>query len=561
MPLNMNTIGTGSGIGGSGSGSGSLCIENSVLNKTKKVSSFSDINISKMSPAVKNTKYTEGLIYEKFFTYDNSIYAIITTTSTVVKIRKYTIGFVQNSASLTSTDIATMPSSMSTSICPTWGNSYYDVQVCVLGKYVFFAFILRAADIPWLFRFDGESFTDISTGKNTFYTLFKTSPYYGYNDTIPKRVITPIFKKGNSTQCMISVFSYSSDDYYSGYTYLGIYECADDGTLNCIEKRKFSCDSDYNTNLFSYGDDGQIHFSDFNHVTLITTTGVQPFKQANKLVWDYNASTDFYTLRNTVTTENLPQIDDNGSDSGKYQWNSAVRTVQLSYPENDTHLTIVFGSNGNGYNTPVYRGYFLQIKVTDSLDVEYKSIPPTSGNSCGDEMMPYTYGENSRYNMPYVYLNNDTSIIIYYAYTYNSSTKAVFRYIHALQHELTYATDKSAYIYTAYLQSGDTVYCDDSIYSYEFNGVSTSVNSNKLRIPADGTYKISMGLYNGSYEPSVVCTNKNGDIVYFKYELLSNGDLSCYPLKGMIINGIKITESKKQTISADYTNRFVVSMK
>lgn len=573
MPLNMNTVGTGNGIGGNGS-DGKMYIENSVLNKTEKISKFYDMNIQSISPAIKYTEYERAdIIYEKFFELNGVIYALVFESggSYSVKnarIRKYTLTFVEESAALTYTDVVSLPDNIAKSLATSAADN--EVIIYSFGNY---AYLFNGEDVnstdSWICRFDGTTITEVSTWVKTFNLLFNETPIYGYYDTAYNNktgdtahsslYVSPLFTKGNVSKVLINYSTRWGSTYDEGYTYVGIFEFTDDG-VKCLVKRKFKYDKDYNTN-YLFNNFSCIKDLD-SEVIQFTSNGATPLKRVNKLTWDYDASSGYHTLRNTVTDTNITF-----SDGGEYVWNPTVDVLPVSTPEFDYRFYIVYGEDASYDTKPMYRGYWFSLVPSSGVwDVRHTEISPYTGTTYNSVVLPKDYDYGFGYYSTFIHINDDNPYIIYgrFKYTENSSyryklsTKLI---IHKLQCDISYKSDHSRFIYTAYLHKGDIVHCDDNIYTYEKSGNTTNVNTTKLIIPADGTYKITTGMYDAKYEPSIVVTDKNGNITHFKYELTTDGKLLCYPIKGMIINGTKITKSKRQIINSDMTNRFIVSMK
>lgn len=548
MPLNINTLGPGIG---SGSNGGGFSIENNG-NKTEVISSMYDVSVTTMSADKNYTKYACELSICVTVRFKNATYQVVTEVGGKTKIRKVNIAFIEGSPSMTYTYVCTLPCEAS---------DYENWHAVSIGNYIYIYKTRFATTDVWMWRFDGTSYTEVTDSVGTFHLLFKESPIYK-DDIMP--AIFPLFKKGNTSDFIVSATCYSSWELDYGKTHIA-YISTSGENITCEKNMKWTYTSSNNAGGYAVsfaGDDEWNGYCgkmiDINTYITYSWESSVTRKKIRKYTYKYDASTGNYVPTYTESTSNLSKASA-AAEEGNY---TACHTFRLSYPEHDTYLLITTNSYTSYGEDQWQRGWWYLLRATDDGIAETELALPSG--CLGEDKMTDEGGTNPSYAHMFVDINTPNPYIAYVVrdpINANTNDFQYYHYIHALKSDITYKSDRSRCILTAYLQAGDTVYCDDTIYSYEFSGSSHRVNATKLSITTNGTYKITTGVYDSLYEPSIIVVDKNGIIVHFKYEIRPDGSLLCFPIKGMRINGTVITESHKQTITKPINNRFYISMK
>ena len=555
MPLNINTLGTG--VGGSGSGGG-IAIQNN--QSYRLVSTASITNVSKLDMhsntyecSLNSDSYRGRISFndDTYALYNGCLYFVstaYTNNNTTYELYKYELSTLNDGNTI-----------ITRTLIPTSFNPIEDDIILQLGKYLYI-FKNNSAysgdNYVGIYRFDGTSFTEIANAYTSIMTTLFNDSNLSVSGTYTQEIlrVRPIVsEKNDQILCMIE-YRIGSGGYWSSVT--GIFSVDDNGFTKVESHRMENVywdsasiidDIKPQTSLL-------IDANTYNKYEIGSSKIVKKKIQINwKLV---NSSTS----TNRRYTRSLTELESsNISTKSSINTNTRdIRLVRASYPTYDTYfLACIAKKNSSSIESMnVYTpGEWFQLKF------DSKGWVTTDVTATVDSSTTAKIAEQARYGISLTLVTNASKpyFFIRRGYLPDSSYSRNFVEYRYITWDASYDSEGSKYYHKIYLESGDTIRCDDGIISVTVNDKTTTVNKTTHKVTSSGLYTIITNVSDAYAFPSIVILDKNGNIVYVRYDDISDTAIDGYFLKGMKVNGVVVPKSAK----ASYTNengRFSISM-
>lgn len=551
MPLNMNTVGTGIGIGGN---SGGESLYGTPEIKTIDNSKFFDISSAKIYKKI--STLAGGRILSIGIDDSGNIYTYTPFSKAIY--RKSMIVNTNNtmSSGLSSTAIISSSNYFSTAI--------------KIDNYIYYAendYSNCASPHAKLFR------RDIKSGQTTqilpeFLTYYNNEPSSGtiiilsYSHTMIDNCAYILFMTASTSYATNSYkFTVVKDDLVKGALVIATSSTRTEltgvssgfngkyGTNGTGLERLYMRNSE-NLGISKVTIDSEyvsLYFSNLymhNDSCSGTTTGSISSKSFDMVNDNWRLQIGIST--NTAVLTLLASTTIDSGTIGNAIWQSPMSngTAFLATTCNESE----YGSySGDFY----YASYFKNIYIMhnkETIDITKVS------NVDGEEMKSFYDKYDS---------SNITTELIYYPCKYrdvllvttNSET-----YPYPIDLTKTSTDTESIYTQVTWMfEAGDSIICDAGILSVSHADSTSPVNSASYQISSSGVYTFKLNTGSGGEQSSFIIKSKNGGIVCPGITFVDATHVSGYFIKGLKINGTKITTTGYQTVTGTFNGRVTIS--
>lgn len=560
MPLNMNTVGTGTGIGG---GSGN---EESVYGSpsTEIVDNSTKFDISSVKVG-KSIKTIYPPIYSVFGHDSTYMYQISNDNCHAI----YRVQMKVNTNNQ-------FDESSHTSTAIIQSSSYMYGSAVIVGKYIYYTENHGSSfsAYSYLYKYN------IETGTKTKLLEKSLGEILGWSTSTASSGMCDIFSYSHveldgSTYIVFLCknSSYSSNQSYqvifirdnpsSGCSVIGYSQSSSTLTLSTASntmtqgtgfKRVYSANNQ-NMGIVDVVDDGEYYNVYFGNLYMYN----EYYNYGSLWSTSFDMYRDNWKMQigKTTNTVALTQVSSTKIETMKAS--NTIKQLQYSYPQGTT-VYITAGDEVEYVNTDIYYGgYFGNVYVHhegknsyDIMKVANRDISEISTRDDGK------FESNSTTAMWALYPCQYRDILII-TYAYNDDG-ANWSYVYPIDFTKTSVDTDGAYTKVTWMfNKGDTVICDNGIISYTYNGTTTSVNTTRYRITTAGTYEFKLKLKTAGEQSSFIIQTSGGAIVCPGIKFVDDTHISGYFIKGLKINGTKITTTGYQTVTGTFNGRVTIS--
>ena len=517
MPLNINSVGS-SGIGGSHGGNGTTIHEKYTDRMVSDIGGITFSNFNTDEKLIQSNMGSENVQYPKypclFFEYKNDIYAYGMPDSNMqdlYKVTTLTWAAGTSTGGITYTKIASVGKSSILTASTIRdkvfivGSSSYDSENKTARLYMF-----DGTTITDVFGKDMLNLSDVSG--NT-----PSSDSYVYSRATSRRYyICPVAKSDDQlVDEMIIVGTYYDGTSSSNHTYVYWYQISVVPNIQIKKIVKVGSTSSSLPGAQGIFTSSGKYFSStwYNNGAMYDT---KYFTYLNTLNYVIN--------ENTVTLTSVKQE----IMGGDY----VVQWSNLSYPLNNNYAVAVFDYRGRRDTNEIY------IVNAKNDDISYSKIStnvPQLNSNCIGNVWTGTYAFITyRYKTPCI-------LVSYNASPGSSDYYYINVYGGKISSEYTVSSNNGNYSISGYFEKGDTVYSDDGLFKYEYNGSTTSFNLDKYEfvIPNSGVYTIysrCSTLHPLEVPPLILKTN-TGNLMHLQITDIDQTTIQANTTSNITING------------------------
>lgn len=552
MPLNMNTVGTGAGIGG-GSGNGESVYGSPTI---AMVDNSSKIKMNSMK-IYDSIKHNYGRIYA--FAHDDKYLYSINEQS--MNRRQMIVN--TNNTYDENGDVQTQ----------LFGSSnYYYSNTAMIEHYIYFTEHhygnSRTSPYAYFYRYDIKSGAKTQLLSDTFASIMNISngayldlfaytnvPIDGnkyflfitktdtYSSNLDYRCL--LIKDNPSTGCSVVTYSQYSSTVSLGVTYPSSYSTTDSGL-----KRIYG-NNNQNMGIVSVVDDNEFYNIDFANLYMFNSNYING-TLAYGTTFAMTRDNWRIQIGKTTHTVSITQVSSTKIDTIKSA--NAIIRQDVTYPKGTT-MYITAGWEYENVNTSIYYGGYFRDVYTYYEGKDSYTLTKLDNLDIGDIADSRgKFESESFFDLIYYPCQYRDIFIIEYG------NDEYYSYIYPVDIEKTALDTDGAYTKVSWMfNKGDTVICDSGIISYTYNGTTTSVNTTSYRITSAGTYEFKLKLKTAGEQSSFIIQTSGGAIVCPGIKFVDDTHISGYFIKGLKINGTKITTTGYQTVTGTFNGRVTIS--